>query len=137
MTKSRIILLLGLAMLAWAIIRSGDNAKLTRFQHLRGWQKIFGLLAVILTLLMILNPEFIALGLFGDAAFFDLVVLALSLRMHGLAAGAWHRGIDWLSRGARRLGIPSPGLVRLLAVLTLAIGAVASALQKAVNRILS
>ena len=137
MSKSRIIILLGLAILACAITRSAGKTRLTWFRHLKGWQKIFGVAAVVLTLLMILNPEFIALGLFGDTAFFDLTVLVLSLRLHGLAAWALHRGVEGLSRGARWLGIPSPGLVYLLAVSTLAIGAVASALQKAVNRILS
>lgn len=135
--KRATIILLGLAMLAYASIRSPDKTKLTWFQHLKGWQKIFGVVAVILTLLIVLNPEFLALGLLGDTAFFDMLVLALSLQMHVFAARVFHSCVNGLSRGVRGLGIPSPGLSYLLAVLTLAIAGVVSTFQKAVHRILS
>jgi hypothetical protein len=131
------IILLGLALLAYASTRSPDKTKLPRFPHLKGWQKIFGVLAVILTLLIILNPEFLALGLLGDTAFFDFLVLALSLQVHVFATRAFHSCVEVLSRGARWLGIPSPGLRYLLAVLTPAIAVAVTALHKAVHRILS
>ena len=130
------IILLGLALLAYASTRSLGKTKQSRFQHLKGWQKIFGVLAVILTLLIILNPEFLALGLIGDTAFFDMLVLALSLQMHTFAVGAFRRCVAALSRGVRWLGIPSPGLRYLLAVLTPAIAVVVTTFQKAVHRIL-
>jgi hypothetical protein len=39
-------------------------------QQLKGWQKLFGLVGVILAVLIIINPELLALGLLGDTAFF-------------------------------------------------------------------
>jgi hypothetical protein len=131
------IILLGLALLACASTRSPDRTRRSRFQHLKGWQKLFGVLAVILTLLIILNPEFLALGLIGDTAFFDILVFALSLQMHGLATRAFHRCVEVLSSRVRWLGIPSPGLRYLLAVLTPAIAGALITFQKAVHRLLS
>ena len=55
-----------------------------------GWQKLVSFVAIILALLIVLNPEFLALGLFGDAAFFDLLVLALSLQLQMVATRLWH-----------------------------------------------
>jgi hypothetical protein len=137
MQKVTIIILLGLALLAHASTRSPDKTKQSRFQHLKGWRKLFEVLAVILTLLIILNPEFLALGLIGDAAFFDMLVLLLSLRMHAVATRVFHCCVDVLFRGVRWLGIPSPGLRYLLAVLIAAFAGALTTLQKAVHRILS
>src|ERR1041385_5306701 len=96
------IILFALGMLAYASTRSLDKTKVSRFQHLKGWQKLFGALAVILALFIILNPEFLALGLLGDTAFFDILVLALSLQMRALAIRAFHGCVDVLSRGIDR-----------------------------------
>jgi hypothetical protein len=46
-------------------------------------------IAVFLVLLMAMNPEFLALGFLGDAAFFDIMVLALSLQMNMIASRVW------------------------------------------------
>ena len=135
--KNTTIILLGLAMFAYASTRSTDKTKPTRFQQFQGWQKIFGVVAVILTLLIVLNPEFLALGLLGDTAFFDMLVLALSLQLHTYATHAWRRFATVVTRGVRWAGIPSPGLCYLLAVSTLAIASAVSAFQKAVHRIVS
>src|SRR5205809_7834058 len=97
--KNTIIILLGLAMLVYASSRSTAKTKPTRFQGFQGWQKIFGVVAVILTLLIVLNPEFLALGLLGDTAFFDMLVLALSLQLHTYATGAWNRFATVVTKG--------------------------------------
>jgi uncharacterized membrane protein YkgB len=131
------IILLGVAMLAYASTRSPDKTKLSRFQHLKGWQKIFGILAVLVALLLILNPEFLALGLIGDTAFFDMLVLALSLQLHVIATRAFHSSVDAVSRSVRWLTIPSPGLRYLLALTMPAIAGAVTAFQKAVHRMLS
>ena len=127
------IILLGLLVLAYSTTRSADKTKLTRFQHLKGWQKLFGVVAVILTL----NPEFLALGILGDTAFFDMLVLALSLQLHAFAARAFHRCVNVLVIGGRWLGTPSPGLRYLLAVWTVAIAGAVTAFHKALHRMLS
>jgi hypothetical protein len=131
------MILFGLAMLAYASTRSPDKTRSSRFHHLRGWQKILGILAVFLTLLMILNPDSLALGLFGDTAFFDIMVFALSVQMSVLATRAIHSCVDVLSKVARGMGIPSPGLRYLLAFLTPVIASASSLFQKAAHRILS
>ncbi len=82
-------ILLGLVIFAYAITRP-NRIKPAWSQHLKGWQKIFGMVAVLLALLMIMNPELLALGLLGDTAFFDLLVLFLSLQLQTVAARAWN-----------------------------------------------
>jgi hypothetical protein len=57
--------------------------------QLRGWHKIFGLVALVAAVVIMLNPEFLALGLVGDAAFFDVLVLLLSLQLKGFVLQAW------------------------------------------------
>jgi hypothetical protein len=135
--KRAIIILVGLAMFVFASTRSPNKAQRTWFQQLRGWQKMLGVVAAILTLLIVLNPEFLALGFLGDTAFFDMMVLALSLQLHMVAAGAFRGCVRALSKGVRWLGIPSPGLSYLLAVTSFAVGSAICAVQRAVHRFLS
>jgi hypothetical protein len=59
-------------------------------EHLEGWQKVFGLAALILAFLIMMNPEFLALGLVGDATFFDLLVLTLSLQLRSVVFSVGH-----------------------------------------------
>jgi hypothetical protein len=87
-------------------------------------------------MLIILNPEFLALGLLGDTAFFDMFVLALSLQMHMVVARACRACVTVLIRRVWWIGIPSPGLRYLLAVSALAIGNAATIVRKA-SRIFS
>ena len=54
-------------------------------EGLQGWQKGFGIAAFLVALLILMNPEFLALGLLGDAALFDALVLALSLQFQIIA----------------------------------------------------
>ena len=131
------IILLGLLVLAYSTTRSPDKTKLTRFQHLKGWQKIFGVVAVVLTLLIVLNPEFLALGILGDTAFYDMLVLALSLQLHAVVVEAYHRCVNVLVRGGRWLITPSPGLRYLLAVCTVVVAGAVTAFHKVLHRILS
>jgi len=120
--QMKFFLLLGLAIaLAGVISRTQARIKPAWSQRAKGWQKFFGAIAVVLTMLIILNPEFLALGLLGDAAFFDMLVLALSLQMHTFAARVVRACITLLARVGQRLDIPSLGLRYLLAVSTTAI----------------
>ena len=131
------MILVGLAMLAYASTRSADKSRPPWFQHSKGWEKIFGLLAIFLTVLIILNPDFLALGLFGDTAFFDIMVLALSVQMSVFTTRAFHCCVDLLPKVVRWLGIPSPGLRYLLAFLTPVFASAVTSFQKAAHRILS
>jgi hypothetical protein len=93
--------------------------------------------AFILAVLIILNPEFLALGLVGDTAFFDGLVLLLSLQLQMYAARAWCCVRAVVSR-MTGIMIPRMSLEFSLLVLALApIENVISTIQKAVHRISS
>jgi hypothetical protein len=103
------------------------------FDHLNGWQKIFGLIAVMLAVLILMNPDFLALGLLGDSTFFDVLVFALSLQMLVFVQWAWRSLCTAFARSLRWTGIPSPGLRYLLAISAVAIGGAISSIQKVVH----
>jgi hypothetical protein len=132
-----IIFLLTFSVIAFALARASARRKSSWTKQLKGWHKFFWIVAVLLTLLIVLNPEFVALGLLGDAAFFDLLVFALSLQLHTYFTGFCRRLVKMLTRGLRCLKIPSPGLSYLLGVSGVAIASAISAVQKAVHRIFS
>ena len=131
------IILLGLAAFALARARSSDLAGPTWLRHLEGRQKILGGVAAVMAVLIFLNPELLALGLLEDAAFVDIVVLALSWQMHVVLSRVLRAPLDVLSRVERWLGIPSPGLACLLTFSAVAIGCAASELQRIVHRMLA
>src|SRR4026208_1140229 len=106
--QSTVLIFVALILLACALSRSSRMEPVWS-QHLKGWQKVFVVAAVIIALLILINPEFLALGLLGDTAFFDMLVLALSLQMHMLVVRVWQRCAALVTRGARCMGIPSPG----------------------------
>lgn len=124
------LIVMGFVLVALALQRA-------RSQTLRGWQKVFGVIAFVFAVVLLLQPEFLALGLFGDTAFLDLLVLAMSLQMHMFVS----RTLRWcatISSGCvPRVWTPSPGLSYLLAVSTLAMAGGVSALQKMAHRLLS
>src|SRR5262245_45751792 len=86
----RLSILFGLAILAYELTRVLDRIKPAGSQPLKWWQKLAGGVAVILAVLIVINPEFLALGFLGDAAFFDALVLLFSLRLQSAGARVWH-----------------------------------------------
>ena len=131
--RQTVIVLASLGFIAYAIIlRSGQ-----RYERFTGWRKLFGFVAVVLAVLILLNPDLQALGLLGDTSVADVLAMALSLQM--LVIGQWAcRGVSTaLVRGARWLGIPSPGLRLLIAFAAVAIASACSLAPKGVHRILS
>src|ERR1700744_2625213 len=83
-TVPAILLSLGFAALAYnRLKRSKRNPRSPRewFRELKGWQKLLGLLAILIAFFVILNPEFLALGFLSDATFLDMLALALSVQM--------------------------------------------------------
>lgn len=131
--RETFIILVGLAFIVCAVSRRLQR----RFEHLNGWQKLFGLIAFFLAVLILMNPDFLALGLLGDATFFDVLVIALSLQMLGFVQMAWRCLRTNFVRGMRLARIPSPGLRYLLAFSMVAIGSAVSTIQKFVHRISS
>lgn len=131
------IIFLGVFVFAYARKQPPGKARPSRFPHLKGWQKVFGVLGLIMAFFVILNPDFLALGLLGDAAFFDMLVLMFTLQMSGLAAWMGHGLVAVFRGGMRRLGIPSPGLHYLMGLFPFFIADAATSIKAAVHRILS
>jgi len=131
------VILFGLAILAYAITRVLDRIKSVDSEPLKWWQKLAGGVAVILALLFVINPEFLALGLLGDAAFFDALVLLFSLQLQMVGARTWHYVGAMFSRTMKWIRTPSPGMLYLLATSAVAIGSIVSTVQKVVHRISS
>ncbi len=89
--QAKPLLLIGfVVMMAFLSRRTTDSSQPLRSQQRRGWQKLFYVAGLIGALLIVLNPEFLALGFLGDAAFFDLLVLALGLQLQAAVTGALH-----------------------------------------------
>jgi len=132
MTTTNMILI-GLAILACAVARAPKKGKPAWSQHLQGWQKIFGVVAVVLTVLILINPELLALGLLGDTAFFDLLVLAMSLQLQSVAVRAWGFLREGISRTMRfmlwRLSVCSSLMILVFAP----VGEMVTAIQKRKN----
>jgi hypothetical protein len=131
-------IVLGLAILAWVFTRLPDNTKLTWSARLNAWHALVGVIAVILAFLILLNPEFLALGLLGDTAFFDLLVLLISLQLRTLGSQAWDciqtvgdHVRNYMIRAFSRI-IYSPSLI-YLTVLSIS-AAVADMVSTASNR---
>ena len=132
--RKAFIILLGLAVLASATTRSSHAARTSWFHQLRGSQKLFGVIAAVLALLIVMNPEFLALGLLGDTTFFDMLVLAMSLQLHLYVTRAFRRLVAVLSKTIRWLGIPSPGFRYTVAMASVLVTGVVATAQRAFNR---
>jgi hypothetical protein len=125
------LLLLGLAAFVYARSRSADTTRLPRLQHLKGWQKLFGALAAVMALVILFNPELLALGLLADTALLDMLVLALSLQLQASVARAWHSVSTVPSWSLQWLFTPRLGPGYLLTVAVLGIGKLVSATRGA------
>jgi len=133
----KIAILLSLALAAGLLFRRSSRAGRSWLPPLHGWQKWCGVIALLFALLILLNPEFLALDILGDTTFFDLLVLALSVQMLTYAHWAWYWLRKSIVRSVRWIGIPSFGLRYLIFVSTPAIGSAISSVQKTIHRISS
>jgi hypothetical protein len=97
-----------------AIVRAHRHQASAAVQQLGRWKYVFAVIAALVAMLLILNPEFLAISLLGDTAFFDLFVLALTLQLHLLASGAWKQLGRSLSRRLRSLMSPNTAMGRLV-----------------------
>jgi hypothetical protein len=110
--------------------------KAASFRPFTGWQKLAGAIALILALLIVLNPEFLALGLVGDTAFFDLLVLATTLQLQGIGARAWRSVCAAFSGLVQWLFAPRPTFAMFLLIFD-PVGNLVICVRKLANRILS
>jgi hypothetical protein len=88
--QTNFLILVGLIMVVVLTGKSQANKNRPQWaEHLRGWQVIFAVAAFVAALLVMLNPELLALGLLGDSAFFDLLILAFGLQFRNVVFLAW------------------------------------------------
>jgi hypothetical protein len=83
------VLIFGFALFAYALSRVPDKYKPVWSLHLKSWRTLIGLIAVILAFLIVINPEFYALGILGDSTFFDLLVLAIGIQLQVILCRVW------------------------------------------------
>jgi hypothetical protein len=129
-------IVLAFVILAYALTQGSGKFKPAPFRRFTGWQKLAGAAALIIALLIVLNPEFLALGLLGDTAFFDLLVLAISLQLQGLGTRAWRSVSVAFSGIVQWLLAPRPTFVMFLLIFA-PVGNLVASIQKLANRILS
>ena len=134
--RNTTIILLSLGLIALALARMQRNPR-GPFRNLKGWQSLLGLLAVVMAVVVLLNPDLFALSLLGDSAFFDMLALALSVQMLVSLQWAWRNVSRSFARSVRWLGIPSPGFRYLMCVSTITLISAISVIQKIAHRFAS
>ena len=82
-------IIFGLALFVFTMTFLPDKYRPRWIHSLNSWQVLIGLVAVIAATLIVMTPEFYALGILGDSAFFDLLVLAISLQLHMIGSRIW------------------------------------------------
>jgi hypothetical protein len=127
-------IIFGVALIAYALTRLPDRYRPIWIRRLNSWQALIGLVAVIAAILIVLNPEFYALGILGDTAFFDLLVLAISCQLQVFGSRIWCHIVAGFSKIMRftrwQLGVICP-------LLLLTFDDAATAIQKVLHRISS
>jgi uncharacterized membrane protein YkgB len=126
------LIIFGLAFFAYALTRAPEKYRPTWSHRLNSLQVLIGIVAIIMVILIVMNPEFYALGVLGDSAFFDLLVLAISCQLQVLGSRTWCHFIAGFSQIMRfvrwRLSVICP-------VLLLTFAYTLSAIQKVIHRI--
>jgi hypothetical protein len=134
MLQRNIGLILALAIVAVAFLRRRNTADST--SHSTWWSKLASAVAVVAAILIVMNPEFLALGILGDTAFFDLLVLALSLQLQGIGTQLWQEASAAVCGVVRWLLAPRPTFAMFLLIFA-PIGSAVTSMQKIAERILS
>ena len=89
---------IGIALFVFALAFVPDKYKPAWIHRLDWWQVLIGLVATVAALLIVMNPEFLALGILGDSAFFDLLVFAIGLQLQVILSRI---GVRVLAGGAK------------------------------------
>jgi hypothetical protein len=98
-------LIFGLALLVFALNLVPSKFRHPWIQRLTSWKLLIGLVAVIVATVIVMTPEFYALGILGDSAFFDLLVLAISFQLCGIGARVWRYAVLGFSQIRRFMGL--------------------------------
>jgi hypothetical protein len=123
--------MIGLALFVFMLAFVPDKYKPTWIYRMSWWQVLIGLIATVAAILIVMNPEFLTLGILGDSTFFDLLVLAIGVQLQvilsrvGLQVFA---GAKWTTRFIR-WRIYVTGMM-----LALAVDGIVSTVQKVAHR---
>src|ERR1039457_6101827 len=82
-------IIFGLALFVLVLAFLPEKYRPTWIHRLTSWQVIIGLVAFVVATVIVMTPEFYALGILGDSAFFDLLVLAISFQLRGIGSWVW------------------------------------------------
>ena len=126
-------IIFGLALFAFALTRVPDKYKPTWAQRLSSWQALIGVVAIIAAILIVMNPEFYALGVLGDSAFFDLLVLAIGVQMQVIFSRIGACAVSGAKSAARFIVM---GIYADCILLMLIVSGISCMVQGAVHRIL-
>ena len=124
----------GLALFAYALTCVPDKYRPAWTHRLGSWQTLIGLVAVIAAILIVMNPEFYALGILGDSAFFDLLVLAISIQLQVLLSRI---GVHIVAVLAKTIRFINLRIHVNYMVMVLAVDGIVSMIQKVLHRISS
>src|SRR6188768_873899 len=113
----------GLALFAFALVLVPDKYKPKWICRLTWWQVLIGFIATVAALLVVMNPEFLALGILGDSTFFDLLALAIGVQLQVVFSRI---GVSVLVGGARVVRFINWRFCSICMMLTLAVSDIAS-----------
>ena len=94
-------IIFGLALFAFALGILPDKCRPAWIHRLTSWQLLIGLVALVVAAVIVITPEFYALGILGDSAFFDVLVLAITYQLRGIGSLVWRYvvlGLDPVKR---------------------------------------
>jgi hypothetical protein len=95
------------------------------------WKWLFLVIGAVCAVLVVFNPEYLALDLLGDAAFFDVFVLALTLQMYLLMSDGGHRAGHAIRDGLRCLTMPNTAIGTMIALLPFVIASTSNMVRNA------
>jgi len=123
-----------LTLLALALTRLPGKYKPVWTDRLYSWQTLIGWVALIAAMVIMMNPEFYALGLLGDSAFFDLLVLAIACQLNMISSRIWRQIVAVICKVRQLEGIR---ICVTLAVMLFVLGNMVATVQKVVHRLIS
>ena len=126
--------IIGFALFVFALAFVPDKYKPAWIYRLSWWQVLIGLVATVAAFLIIMNPEFLAWGILGDSAFFDLLVLAIGIQLQMILSRI---GVCIVSGTKSTVLFVAMGIYADWMLLMLTVSSVGYVLQRAVHRILS
>jgi hypothetical protein len=126
--------IVGLALFVFALAFMPRKYHPAWIYRLRWWQMLIGLVATVAALLIVMNPEFLALGILGDSAFFDLLALAIGIQLQVILSRI---GAGVVAGNIKVLRLIGWRICVLCSLLALMMDAIASTIQRVMHRFIS